>query len=72
MRYAVLIEPVNEAGFEGYYYAHVPSLDLTTGRNASDVTTFHHSNGIHDQGSPVRGIPLSALSGGSPRREMPA
>jgi predicted RNase H-like HicB family nuclease len=30
MRYAVLIEPVNEAGFEGYYSAHVPSLDLTT------------------------------------------
>jgi predicted RNase H-like HicB family nuclease len=30
MRYAVLIEPVNESGFEGYYYAHVPSLDLTT------------------------------------------
>jgi predicted RNase H-like HicB family nuclease len=30
MRYAVLIEPVDEARFEGYYYAHVPSLDLTT------------------------------------------
>jgi len=30
MRYSVLIEAVNEAGFEGYYYAHVPSLDLTT------------------------------------------
>lgn len=30
MRYAVLIEPVNEAGFEGYCYAHLPSLDLST------------------------------------------
>ncbi len=30
MRYSVLIEAVNETGFEGYYYAHVPSLDLTT------------------------------------------
>lgn len=30
MRYSVLIEAVNESGFEGYYYAHVPSLDLTT------------------------------------------
>ncbi len=30
VRYSVLIESVNEAGFEGYYYAHVPSLDLTT------------------------------------------
>jgi predicted RNase H-like HicB family nuclease len=24
------MEPVNEVGFEGYYYAHIPSLDLTT------------------------------------------
>ena len=30
MRYSVLIESVDEAGFEGYYYAHVPALDLTT------------------------------------------
>ncbi len=30
MRYSVLIESVNETGFEGYYYAHVPTLDLTT------------------------------------------
>jgi predicted RNase H-like HicB family nuclease len=30
VRYSVLIESVNEAGFEGYYYAHVPALDLTT------------------------------------------
>jgi predicted RNase H-like HicB family nuclease len=25
-----LIEAVNEPDFEGFYYAHVPSLDLTT------------------------------------------
>ena len=30
MRYSVLIESVNEAGFEGFFYAHAPSLDLTT------------------------------------------
>ena len=30
MRYSVLIEPVNDVGFEDYYYAHIPSLDLTT------------------------------------------
>lgn len=30
MRYSVLMQPVNEPEFEGYYYAHIPSLDLTT------------------------------------------
>jgi predicted RNase H-like HicB family nuclease len=31
MRYSLLIEPVQEAEFPpGYYYAHVPALDLTT------------------------------------------
>ena len=30
MRYSVFLEPVNEPGFQGYYYAHVPALDLTT------------------------------------------
>ena len=30
MRYSVLMQPVNEPKFEGYYYAHIPSLDLTT------------------------------------------
>lgn len=31
MRYAIVIEPVNEPGFPpGYFYAHVPTLDLTT------------------------------------------
>ena len=30
MRYSLLIEPVREADFSpGYYYAHVPALDLT-------------------------------------------
>jgi predicted RNase H-like HicB family nuclease len=30
MRYSVFLEPVEEAGFEGLYYAHIPVLDLTT------------------------------------------
>ena len=30
MRYAVFLEPIQEAGFEGFYYAHIPTLDLTT------------------------------------------
>jgi predicted RNase H-like HicB family nuclease len=30
MRYAVLLEPIHEVGFEGFYYAHIPTLDLTT------------------------------------------
>ena len=30
MRYSVLLEPINEPEFQGYYYAHVPMLDLTT------------------------------------------
>lgn len=30
MRYSVLLEPVNEPDFQGYYYAHIPTLDLTT------------------------------------------
>jgi predicted RNase H-like HicB family nuclease len=30
MRYSVFLEPVNEPEFHGYYYAHVPALDLTT------------------------------------------
>ena len=30
MRYSVLLEPINEPEFEGYYYAHIPTLDLTT------------------------------------------
>jgi predicted RNase H-like HicB family nuclease len=30
MRYSVLLEPINEPEFQGYYYAHIPSLDLTT------------------------------------------
>ena len=30
MRYSVFLEPIEEQGFEGYYYAHVPALDLTT------------------------------------------
>ena len=30
MRYSVFLEPINEPEFPGYYYAHIPSLDLTT------------------------------------------
>ena len=30
MRYSVILEPVSEPGFEGYYHAHIPALDLTT------------------------------------------
>jgi predicted RNase H-like HicB family nuclease len=30
MRYSVLLEPINEPEFQGYYYAHIPTLDLTT------------------------------------------
>lgn len=30
MRYSVFLEPVNEPQFQGYYYAHIPTLDLTT------------------------------------------
>lgn len=30
MRYTVVLEPISEPGSEGWYYAHVPALDLTT------------------------------------------
>lgn len=30
MRYAVLLESIQEPGFDGCYYAHIPALDLTT------------------------------------------
>jgi predicted RNase H-like HicB family nuclease len=30
MRYSVLLEPINEPEFQAYYYAHIPTLDLTT------------------------------------------
>ena len=30
MRYSVFLEPVNDPEFQGYYYAHIPTLDLTT------------------------------------------
>ena len=30
MRYSVLLEPIKEPEFQGYYYAHIPTLDLTT------------------------------------------
>jgi len=30
MRYTVILEPTNEPDKPGWYYAHVPTLDLTT------------------------------------------
>jgi predicted RNase H-like HicB family nuclease len=30
MTYTVIFEKITDPGFEGYYYAHIPSLDLTT------------------------------------------
>ena len=30
MYYSVVLDPIDEPGFEGYYYAHIPTLDLTT------------------------------------------
>ncbi|MBI2999556.1 MAG: hypothetical protein HYY46_14070 [Deltaproteobacteria bacterium] len=30
IRYSVFLEPVHEPEFSGYYYAHIPTLDLTT------------------------------------------
>lgn len=31
MTYTIIYEKISEASFpEGYYYAHIPSLDLTT------------------------------------------
>ncbi len=30
MRYTVLLEPTNEPDQPGWYYAHIPALDLTT------------------------------------------
>ena len=30
MQYSVVLDAVTETGFEGYYFAHIPALDLTT------------------------------------------
>ena len=30
MRYTVVLEPTRESDHPGWYYAHVPALDLTT------------------------------------------
>ena len=30
LRYTVVIEPTHEAEYPGWYYAHIPALDLTT------------------------------------------
>lgn len=40
MRYSVFLEPVDEPEFQGYYYAHIPTLDLTThGRGIEGALT---------------------------------
>lgn len=30
MEYSVMLDVIDEPGFEGYYYAHIPALELTT------------------------------------------
>jgi predicted RNase H-like HicB family nuclease len=30
MQFSIFLEPIQEPGFEGWYYAHIPALDLTT------------------------------------------
>ena len=30
MRYTVILEPIKESDKPGWYYAHIPALDLTT------------------------------------------
>ena len=30
MEYSVMLDVIDEPGFEGYYYAHIPVLELTT------------------------------------------
>ena len=30
MQYSVLLDAIDEPGFDGYYHAHIPALDLTT------------------------------------------
>jgi hypothetical protein len=40
-----------------------------SGRNASEVITFHHVNGIHDQVRSDPGHPPRSSSGFSPLRE---
>ena len=46
MKYAVLIEPVEDsAGMPGFYYAHVPSLGITT-----------HGGGIEEALSAARDL----------------
>lgn len=47
-------------------------LERFAGRNAFDVTTFHHSNGIHDQGRSGPGHPLRSSSGFFLHRVIPA
>ena len=36
MQYSVWLDAIDEPGFEGYYYAHIPALDLTTQGHGTD------------------------------------
>ena len=43
MEYSIFLEPVNEPGFDGWFYAHVPALDLTThGQGIEGATAAAH------------------------------
>ncbi len=67
MRYSVLIEPINEAGFDGYYYVHIPSLDLTTHGKGIDgalnaaqglVQAWVDEKRLHGEAVPVERQPV--------------
>lgn len=43
MHYSILLESIQEPGFEGFYYAHIPALDLTThGQGVEGALTAAH------------------------------
>lgn len=43
MEYSIFLEPVDDPGFEGWFYAHVPALDLTThGQGVEGATAAAH------------------------------
>ena len=67
MRYSVLLEPINEPEFEGYYYAHIPTLDLTThGRGAvgavAAVSGITIEGWIEEKRSRGEKVPVEAKS----------
>jgi predicted RNase H-like HicB family nuclease len=69
MRYSVLLEPVQEPEFQGYYYAHVPTLDLTTHGKGIEgalaaaqelVEAWIAEKRVHGESVPVETKPLIA------------